>query len=138
MLNRLYTVWRTHRGLRHATWILPLIWMGLLHYLLTAEVDVESSAWGFPHVDKLAHAFFFGGLAWLLVPPCRYSLRWTLAVSLAAAFLLSSVYGGIMEYWQTFLPHRHGNWADVVANAVGAATVFLLIPLLRWRRTLSA
>lgn len=114
------------RPLRHATWLVPLSWMGLLWHLLTMEADIDHSApWVIPHLDKLVHFGICAVLAWCLLLPGRFSLRmgWWWAALLA--FISASAYGGYLEYLQTTLAHRHGNWADVVANALGAATVWL-------------
>lgn len=113
--------------MRHTSWILPLGWVGFVFYSLTTEVDIDPEMpWLFPHFDKLVHFGIFAVLAWLLVPPLRGSARQSRGVSLFLAFLLSAAYGGFLEYLQTTLAHRHGNWADVVANLVGAATVWVL------------
>ncbi|GEM_PF-1597996 len=113
--------------LRHASWLLPLVWMGLVFYSLTTQVDIDHDApWVFPHFDKVVHFGIFAVLAWLWVPPLRGSAQWSRGVSLILAFLLSGAYGGFLEYLQSTLPHRHGNWADVIANLIGAATVWLL------------
>ncbi len=111
----------------HFLWIFPLIWGSAIYVLLTMEVDVEPAGWMFPHLDKLVHMVLFGAMAWLLLIPLRLSLRQSVFVAALLSFSLATLYGGWMEYLQSSLPHRDGNWADVLANAIGAATVLFLL-----------
>lgn len=107
----------------HGLWIFPFAWGITIYILLTMEVDVEPSPWMFPHFDKLVHMVLFGTLAWLLMLPLRFSLRQSVLLSVLLSFSLATAYGGWTEYMQSNLPYRDGNWADVAANALGAATV---------------
>lgn len=117
----------------HLTWLLPLGWVMALHILLTMEVDVEPSTLSLiPHLDKAVHIFLFAVLAWLLLIPLKRSLARSTLTAAWISFCAASLYGGGMEYLQSTLPHRHGNLADVLANLVGAATVFAaLLPRTR-------
>ena len=111
----------------HILWIFPLAWGVTIYYLLTMPVDVEPQPWMFPHIDKLVHMVLFGTLAWLILLPLRLSLRRSVLLSVLLSFSLATLYGGWMEYWQSTLPHREGNWADVLANALGAASVLFAL-----------
>jgi VanZ family protein len=67
--------------------------------------------------DKANHALAFAALAfsavWALWPRPRQWLLW-----LAPALL---AYGGFIEIAQSFTPQRQGDWADLLADAVGIA-----------------
>lgn len=114
-----------------SSWLLPALWMGVLYYVLTMEVDPEPPVWAFPHIDKLIHFGLFGILAWLWFIPTRWTLAKPTLQAAVIGFLVASVYGGFTEYVQSTMPHRHGNVWDVLANSLGAATVF--IPFLQRR-----
>ena len=70
--------------------------------------------------DKLNHACAFAALA---AAAC-FSLRFERARP--AALLALLVYGGLIEIAQTNVPGRNGEWADLLADAVGIAIGALL------------
>ena len=70
--------------------------------------------------DKLNHACAFAALA---AAAC-FSLR--SARARPAALLALLAYGGLIEIAQTFVPGRNGEWADLLADAVGIAIGALL------------
>ncbi len=107
------------------SWLLPTAWMVTLYYVLTMEVDPEPPTWAFPHIDKLIHFGLFAVLAWLWFIPSRWAISLTNRQAALIGFLIASFYGGLTEFIQSTLPHRHGNSWDVLANSVGAATVFV-------------
>lgn len=118
------------RGLQWS-WLLPLAWMAILFYFLTKEISTEPPTWAFPHIDKVVHFGFFAILSWLWFIPAQWTLDLTPAKAASLGFVLASVYGGLTEYIQSTIPYRDGNLWDVLANSIGAATVF--VPLLqRW------
>ena len=78
-------------------------------------------------IDKLYHflayaimgfllVLSFGGLGSLkerkLVPPRVRALAW--------AFIASTLFGALMELFQSFLPPREASFFDAAANAIGA------------------
>ncbi len=76
--------------------------------------------------DKIDHLLAFVALGLAASFTGRPGLRRTLAV--AAGLLL---YGGFIELVQTQLPTRQGDWADMLADGVGAAAGLALAALLR-------
>ncbi len=72
--------------------------------------------------DKANHALAFAALA--LTALLGRQGRSTAG---AAAWLLALVaWGGVLELLQSQLPPRQGDWADLLANAVGVALGALL------------
>jgi VanZ family protein len=109
-------------------WILVALWA--LALLTPQPVDVEKkivpaeaifSASKGLHIA--AYAFLAGTAAWL---PAWRGYRW---VPLAVL----SLHGCGTEFFQQFVPARHGCWEDVGIDHIGI-TVGLLITLTRWRR----
>lgn len=84
----------------------------------------------FEDADKVNHLLAFGTLACVATFCAAPGLRHRLVV---AAGLV--VYGGFIELVQTQLPTRHGDWADVLADATGIGAGLLLAALLQrlWR-----
>ena len=73
--------------------------------------------------DKMNHLLAFAALA------STAALAFAARAPVLALGLLG--YGGFIELVQSFLPTRHGDWADVVADAVGVAAGLLLVAALR-------
>jgi len=76
-----------------------------------------------PHLDKIAHFFVFGLIAWLFASVL--SVQLSPRNSCLIAFILVSVLGCLNEYVQSFTPGRFSELHDVYADMAGAA--FLLI-----------
>lgn len=79
--------------------------------------------------DKVGHLFAFGfvqlthvrALEFLWAPRKTFSqIGWAVASA--------TLVGGLLEVWQAFLPHRSAEWADLLADGVGA----LLAGTLYW------
>ncbi len=72
----------------------------------------------FPGADKIIHILMYAGLAGLL--------RWTLAdrlrapLKLLGLILVASAYGLLLEILQHTLTTRSFEWADAIANTLGA------------------
>ncbi|WP_302140207.1 VanZ family protein [Halomonas alkalicola] len=77
--------------------------------------------------DKLNHFIGYAGLAGLIG---------LAGVRLPLAFLVAVLYGIAIEYAQIPVPGRSGgDWADILANSLGAAfAVLLLAAFRRWLR----
>lgn len=85
----------------------------------------------FQALDKVIHALLFGILG--LLSARSFRLLPLLRRPLLTAFLLTSLYGLIVEVGQEVLTDRSGEVGDWVANVVGAAVA--IAPLaLRGRR----
>ena len=72
------------------------------------------------HVDKFLHFFAYfvlAGLAFLYARRFKPFLSWCFALL---------VYGGVIEYLQSFMPGRYMSFADFIANACGIAAMILL------------
>lgn len=118
---------------RHAlaTWLERHgLWRGLLLVLLLvisvlalapAPPKALDSGW-----DKLNHFSAFAALALSAFFADRPSLRH--AGRVAAALL---AYGGLIEILQSFLPPRQGEWADLLADAIGIALGLAVAALAR-------
>ncbi|MBI4343945.1 MAG: VanZ family protein [Candidatus Omnitrophica bacterium] len=76
----------------------------------------------FPWLDKAAHLCEYLVFAWLL-RKAVYSTRTLRRPDRWLLWLLASGYGLGIEGLQALLPWRSAEWADVAANALGAACV---------------
>jgi VanZ family protein len=78
--------------------------------------------------DKLNHVLAFAG-------PCFAGLAALPQATRHAAMRLALglvAWGGALELLQTRLPPRSGEWADLLADAVGVALGAALYALARW------
>ncbi len=72
--------------------------------------------------DKVVHFFMYGVLTFLLVRDDFMDGKSSMRPILVKAFLISAVYGALIEVYQgCLLTNRTGDWTDAVANAIGAA-----------------
>ncbi|MBI4624416.1 MAG: VanZ family protein, partial [Verrucomicrobia bacterium] len=78
------------------------------------------------NIDKVAHFMVYGLLATLV---CRLGRGWR---ALAWALVAVSAFGATDEWHQTFVPGRSSEFADWIADTLGAALAVLLYA--RWAR----
>jgi len=73
----------------------------------------------FRHTDKAEHLLAYGTLMywWGMVQPGRRP-RWAFALP---------ILGLVLEWGQSFLPYRHMDWSDALANTVGVALGLALL-----------
>ncbi len=114
-------------------WLPPLILYGAITYL--SSIPGQK----FPHVpvwnvDKAVHFVEYAPFGALV---CRALWRTTPLspwATFVAATLLSAGAGTLDEYHQKFVPNRHQDWRDAVADTVGGSLGALgMLLLLRWR-----
>lgn len=88
----------------------------------------------FAHADKLLHAGAFGFLALLVSLGMRASDRlYTPRVQFWAPVLFVAVYGAFDEIHQYFVPMRHCELLDWVADVAGALVVQTALCVGWWR-----
>ncbi|WP_104203390.1 VanZ family protein [Billgrantia saliphila] len=76
--------------------------------------------------DKANHFLGYGGLA---------GLMGLAGVRPPWAFVAATLYGIVIEYLQIPVPGRSGgDWLDILANGLGAATAALVLLGWRWAR----
>ena len=105
---------------------LPLLWAALVLVLtLTPAADMPiTPVWELLSFDTAAHAGVFvvlAGLSWFSL---RRQTRWPLLARYAGAvtLLASILFGGLIEVLQhTMHLGRHGDWTDLLSDAIGAA-----------------
>jgi VanZ family protein len=121
-------------------WAPPVLYMLLIAFLSSrpGQVDFEHVPWN----DKGAHFLEYAVLSVLV---CRTLARTLREPSLLRVFLIASVltagWGYLDELHQAFVPGRHSDLRDVIADALGGlggATLYAFVRLardLRARRT---
>jgi VanZ family protein len=121
-------------------WAPPVLYMLLIAFLSSrpGQVDFEYVPWN----DKGAHFLEYAVLSVLV---CRSLARTLREPSLLRVFLIASVltagWGYLDELHQAFVPGRHSDLRDVIADALGGlggATLYAFVRLardLRARRT---
>jgi VanZ family protein len=80
---------------------------------------------GIWQIDKLYHflAYALMGFLWVWTLGGLVSLKKGALIparALGAAFIISTLFGAVMEVFQYFLPPREASFLDAAANALGA------------------
>ena len=114
-------------GLLRKPWA-PLIWTGLIFFLLTVKTDSIQSVplLGIKHLDKLVHVFLFAVL-YLLWAEFLGSKTGTNFILLLGLFLAVSAYGIGMEFYQDYFTTRAFELADIYADAAGAVLAAMYV-----------
>lgn len=107
------------------TWlVLALALMAAIALLSLLPGSSAAVSWCPRGIQKLGHLLFYGALAgaWLLT----FDTLGAPAAG-AAAWLLASSFGALLEWLQRYRPGRVGCWSDVLRNALGAAAGVILV-----------
>jgi len=92
--------------------------------LTPVALKVEISHW-----DKVIHVLLYIPLGFLLSLPKVFSCVF---LNFFILFVLGSLYGGVLELLQHFVPGRTPSWYDEIANVVGVGIGFSLGFLVEW------
>ncbi|MBR2200596.1 MAG: VanZ family protein [Bacteroidales bacterium] len=97
---------------------LSIIWALIMLLATTMKPGDEMPKIEIPYMDKIVHFGIFGVLGFLITYEKRRADLLTLA--LCAAF------GAAIEVIQSFLPWRSFEWADMLADTLGALAGLLV------------
>lgn len=129
MIAAFARAWQKPRGVSldvvpALVFLVVLFWAGLVPLKSLPGPEFELK-------DKVWHLAAFGGLSGLLARALRYFGRET---SLAArdAALAGVALGGMLELLQGLTPYRSPDWADFVADSLGAGLAYLLLRAMDW------
>ena len=99
-------------------WGPALLWAATIFALSSIPQAVYPET-NVPQADKAVHFVLYGTLAALCARGLDRRPWSALSVWLAAA-ALAALYGMSDEFHQRFVPGRNADWADVLADAIGA------------------
>jgi VanZ family protein len=129
MIAAIARAWQKPRGLLldvapACVFLVVLFWAGLvpLKSLPGPEFELKDKAW---------HLAAFGGLSGLLARALGYFGHETLRAARDAA-LTGVALGGLLELLQGLTPYRSPDWADFVADSLGAGLAYLLLRGIDW------
>jgi len=111
--------------LRRLSLLLALAWMALLFYL--SHQPALHTPMLFPGQDKLFHALVYGVLGILLLGSQAPTKGGFNATQVRSSILIASLYGISDEIHQYFVPGRHSDVWDWVADTLGALLAILLM-----------
>lgn len=101
-----------------------LIWTGIIFWLLTMDTShtgKNSLLKSIPHYDKLIHFGIFAVFSFFWGNYWAARKQKQLQLLMFLVFLLGSVYGMVMEFYQLYFTNRSFSWGDGLADAIGAA-----------------
>ena len=120
---------------RAAFLLAALSWAGLIFYL-SSQPSIETPAL-FPGQDKLFHLIAFGILGFLAMGTRQASQQGYSRRQVWQVVLAVMLYGILDEVHQYFVPGRHADVYDVIADAsgglLGALTMYWLVRVLARR-----
>ncbi|MCD6250426.1 MAG: VanZ family protein [candidate division Zixibacteria bacterium] len=115
---------------------LPVILYGAIILTVSSIPNLKTPEAGTWPIDKLAHLIEYAGLAILIY---RSSVRWHCwsrpGSALWMTLLVSSCWGLLDEWLQSYIPGRFSDWRDFIAD-VGGASLVVGIVWLRQRKRL--
>ncbi len=95
-------------------------------WLLSAMPASQMAGGEIPHLDKVAHFLLYAGFASLIVRAVSHLSTFTLWRVLGVSWALAVGYGVVDEWHQSYVPGRHADPLDLVADALGAAFALFL------------
>ena len=113
-------------------WLPPLVWAGVI--LLGTSLPSEAVPIQTSRIDKILHFTIYSVLAFLLTRQLVAGFRLWQAVILAVAF--SMAFGAFDEWHQMLIPGRSTEFADWVADSLGAVIGALAAAYYERRRSI--
>lgn len=88
--------------------------------------------WELISFDTFVHALIFGGLTFLLSNALRENkVKFSRSKAIWLAFILSLVFGILIEFIQPLVPGRTFSYHDILSNTIGCILGVVLV-LLQW------
>lgn len=106
-------------------WLPAVGWAAFIFFLSTRQAGNLPPPWILSN-DKVVHALLFGLQSLFIYYAVRKGHRRSAWVAAVTGFILASLYGATDEIHQVWTPTRVADVWDWVADAVGAACVFVL------------
>lgn len=124
MMRALARAWQKPRGLLvdvapALLYLAVLFWMGLVPLKSLPGPDFELK-------DKVLHLLAFGGLAGFVARALAHFGR-SLPLAARDAAWAAALLGGALELLQGLTPYRSADWADFVADSLGAALAYVTL-----------
>jgi len=102
------------------------LFLALITVTFFAAIEAHPPKNKIPHLDKFIHFFVFFVLSWIVDSAIKEPLYKNR--TLIACLFLYSI--GI-EIMQFFIPYRHAEFYDVIANLIGMLVYLAFIPRLK-------
>ena len=116
---------------KETIWFMPAILVALGIFALSTFLALPIQVEGVSHLDKWEHTFAYLVLSFSFLLAFAKSGRLTNRI-MWLVLLISGAYGLILELLQfQFFVYRYFEWADAIANVLGAVLGFLLFILLK-------
>ncbi len=107
-------------------WLPVIAWAALIFHFSSIPNLRITEEWYDLILRKLAHLFFFGGLAWWLSRAFTGTTVWTKRQVFYTALGLTFLYACSDEFHQSFVAGRRGSIVDIGIDTTGAWAVLWL------------
>ena len=111
-------------------WLPPLVWAGVI--LLGTSLPQEAVPIQTSRIDKILHFGIYTVFAFLLTRQISVGFRLWQSVVLAIAFAMA--FGAFDEWHQQLIPGRSTEFADWVADSIGAVVGACVAAVMEVRR----
>ena len=116
-------------------WVPAIIWAGLIFFASHLPVTDTPPFFDFPGFDKLLHFVIFGILSVFILAGCVQERKIPLLQAAVISLFITSIYGALDEWHQSFIPERAVELADWLADTTGSLTFLLLtLPVVALRK----
>ena len=122
----------------HQLWTVLWALVISLLTLMPVEKAPETPFLDIPHLDKLVHFGIFGLLSWLMIRGLlKFNEVKDKITPIVISLVFPTIYGGIIEILQHFIPGRGPDILDFLANTLGilmGVVTFLMFSDYRGRK----
>lgn len=113
-------------------WVSLVFWLGAIFYLSSQPGLFSEGLSIFDFIiRKLAHAFEFGILAWLIYRVLSFYEPKLVKYNLIFSLFAAVIFAALDEFHQTIVYGRFGVWTDVVIDSIGILIAVWLIVCFR-------
>lgn len=117
----------------HAPWVILMLFVSIessVGDMAVNEIDL-------PFLDKIVHFCIFAALGWFLARGMYLARTGALSRHYGLwAMLIGTVFGASDEWHQSFVPGRHADWADLLADVLGIISAVILYNVFQKRKRL--
>lgn len=107
-------------GIKLLRYIPTILWFaGILVASFMPSSHISSKLYLFPHQDKVVHGCMYLGLAFLFLLNSRNIFSITTKFLIVSVLVIGAI-SGLIEILQPILSTRTADFADFIANTIGA------------------
>lgn len=96
----------------------------IVYLSLMKPPSIESSLLKIENIDKVIHAIMYACLSLTLALESNTKNN---HLKLLPVFIISTIFGGVIEILQSYFPPRTASWGDFIADATGSVLPLVIL-----------